>query len=395
MTANPLPAQRIQALDIFRGLTIAFMIIVNTPGNGDRSWGPLQHAPWHGFTPTDLVFPSFLFIIGVSAWFSFKKFDHQPGREVLLKIWRRTAIIFVTGLLLWHVPGFFVALFSGKLGGFFNEFLENVRILGVLQRLALCYGIGSTMALFFSQRALIAAGAALLVSYWGLMWMFGQGADAYSLQTNAVLRLDLWLMGPQHLYHGDRVAGLPFAFDPEGGLSTLPAIGTFIIGYMTGRFLDLTRDRRLALSELFPIGVLLIIAGLIWSEWLGFPLNKKLWTSSFVLYAGGLSLLVFCLTIWLVDVKGRAGFLSFFRVFGLNPLLAYVASEMLVVILFTFKLTGPDGAGQFAYPWLYARTTAALAGDTAVGSFLFALGYMLVIWLMTWVFYKRGIFLKI
>ncbi len=395
MTALPAPIQRIQALDIFRGLTIAFMIIVNTPGNGDRSWGPLQHAQWHGFTPTDLVFPSFLFIIGVSAWFSFKKFDHNPGREVLGKIWRRTAIIFLTGLLLWYVPGFFVALFTGKLGGFFSEFLENVRIPGVLQRLALCYGIGSTLALFLPQRALIATGAALLLIYWGVMWIFGQGADPYSLQTNAVLRLDLWLMGPSHLYHGDHVAGVPFAFDPEGGLSSLPAIGTFITGYVTGGFLDSCRDRRLAISELFPAAVLLILAGLVWSEWLGFPLNKKLWTSSFVLYTGGLSLLLFCLTIWLVDVKGRGGYLSFFRVFGLNPLLAYVTSELLVVILYSFKLTGPDGAGQSAYPWLYHHTTAALAGDNSWGSFLFAVAYMLVIWFIAWGFYRRGIFLKI
>ncbi len=395
MMAPPAPSQRIRALDIFRGLTIAFMIIVNTPGNGDLSWGPLQHAQWHGFTPTDLVFPSFLFIIGVSAWFSFNKFDHRPGREVLSKIWRRTAIIFLTGLLLWYVPGFFVALLTGKLGGFFHEFLENVRILGVLQRLALCYGIGSTLALVLPQRALIATGTALLLIYWGVMWIFGQGADPYSLQTNAVLRIDLWLMGPSHLYHGDSVAGIPFAFDPEGGLSTLPAIGTFIIGYLTGQFLDRSRDRRLAISELFPTAVLLILAGLVWSEWLGFPLNKKLWTSSFVLYSGGLSLLLFCLTIWLVDVKGRGGYLSFFRVFGLNPLLAYVTSELLVVILYSFKLTGPDGTGQLAYPWLYHHTAAALAGDNPMGSFLFAVGYMLVIWLIAWVFYKRGIFLKI
>lgn len=371
------------------------MIIVNTPGNGDRSWGPLQHAGWHGFTPTDLVFPSFLFIIGVSAWFSFKRFDHQAGREVLVKVWRRTAVIFVIGLVLWHVPGFLVALFTGGLGGFFRETFAHIRILGVLQRLALCYGIGSTLALFLSQRALIATGAVLLLLSWGLMWMFGQGADPYSLPTNAVLRLDLWLMGPEHLYHGDRVAGVPFAFDPEGSLSTLPAIGTFIIGYLTGHFLDRTPDRRIALSELFPTALLLIGAGLVWSEWCGFPINKKLWTSSYVLYAGGLSLLIFGLTIWLVDLKGRVGFLAFFRVFGRNPLLAYVASELLVVILFTFKVAGPDGARQFAYPWLYRQTAAAVAGDTAAGSFLFAVGYMLMIWLIAWVFFKRRIFLKI
>lgn len=387
--------QRILALDIFRGMTIAFMIIVNTPGNGSVAWGPLQHAQWHGFTPTDLVFPSFLFAIGMSAWFSLKKFDHRPTGSALGKIWRRTAILFLIGVFLWYVPGFVASLFSLTPGSYLADVAGRIRIMGVLQRLALCYGIGATLALFLSRRALIGTGALLLLGYWWLMWTFGQGPEPYSLQTNAALRLDTWLFGPSHLYHGERVDGVRFAFEPEGVLSTLPAIVTFIIGYLAGQFLDRTPDRRRALSELLPAACLLIAAGFLWDYWLGFPINKKLWTSSYTLYAGGWSLLILGLVLWAVDVHRRARFLSFFNVFGRNPLLAYITSEVLVVVLFTISLAGPDGQRQNGYAWLYQHTAMPLAGDNAVGSFLFAVGYTLVNWLFAWACYKRGVILKV
>jgi predicted acyltransferase len=387
--------ERILALDIFRGMTIALMIIVNTPGNGDVAWGPLHHARWHGFTPTDLVFPSFLFAIGISAWFSLKKYGHEPTREGLGKIWRRTAILFLIGVFMWYVPGFVASLFTLTPGAYLADLATRIRILGVLQRLALCYGIGATLALFVSRRFLIGIGGVLLVLYWGLAWVFGQGPDPYSLQTNAALRLDTWLLGPAHLYHGERVDGVRFAFDPEGLLSTLPAIVTFIIGYLTGQFLDRTRDRRQALSDLLPAACLLIAAGFLWSAWFGFPINKKLWTSSYTLYAGGWSLLILGLVLWAVDVHGKAGPLSFFNVFGRNPLLAYITSEVLAVVLFTIRVTGSDGQPQSGYAWFYQRTAVPLAGDTAVGSFLFAVGYVLLNWLIAWACYKRGVIIKV
>jgi predicted acyltransferase len=385
---------RVLAVDVFRGLTIAFMIIVNTPGNGSVAWAPLQHAHWHGFTPTDLVFPSFLFVIGVSAWFSLKKYGHQPTGEALGKIWRRTAILFAIGVFMWYVPGFVQSLFQLTPGAYLSDLAGRIRIMGVLQRLALCYGIGSTLALFVSRRALIATGAVILVAYWWLMWTFGQGPDPYSLQTNAALRLDLWLFGPGHLYHGERVDGARFAFDPEGVLSTLPAIVTFIMGYLTGRYLDETADRRRAVSELLPAACLLIAAGYVWGDWFGFPVNKKLWTSSYTLYAGGWSLLLLGLVLWAVDVHGRMRAFSFFNVFGRNPLLAYISSELLAVILFLVKVPGPDGGTQSLFAWLYQHTGMAVAGDTAAGSFLFAVAYVLVNWAIAWGAYKRGIIIK-
>jgi predicted acyltransferase len=393
--APPAKSQRILALDIFRGLTIAFMIIVNTPGNGSVAWGPLLHARWHGFTPTDLVFPSFLFAIGISAWFSLKKYDHRPTGRALGRIWRRTAILFLIGVFMWYVPGFVASLFSLTAGTYVADVAARIRIMGVLQRLALCYGIGSTLALFVPRRTLIGIGGVILLAYWWLMWSFGQGPDPYSLQTNAALRLDTWLFGSNHLYHGERVNGVPFAFDPEGLLSTLPAIVTFIIGYLTGQFLDRTADRRRALSELLPAACLLIAAGFLWDYWLGFPINKKLWTSSYTLYAGGWSLLVLGLVMWAVDVHGKDRLLSFFNVFGRNPLLAYITSEVLVVCLFTIVFAGAGGQPQTAYAWLYLHTGIPIAGDNAVGSFVFAAGYTLFNWLFAWACYERGVIIKV
>ena len=386
---------RILALDIFRGMTIAFMIIVNTPGNGDRSWGPLRHAVWHGFTPTDLVFPSFLFIIGVSAWFSLKKFAIHSTQPPWGKIWRRTAIIFLIGMLMWYVPGLIVSFFHGTTGTYLKDVYEHVRVLGVLGRLALCYGIGSTLALMLSRRGLLFASAALLLVYWGLMYQFGMGEDRYGLQTNAALRFDLWLLGPNHLYHGESVNGQPYAFDPEGVLSTLPAIVTFILGYLTGRFIDATPDRRVALSELFPRALLLIAAGFLWSYWLGFPINKKIWTSSYTLFVGGLSLLLLSLTLWWVDVKGCGRFLRFFDIFGRNPLLAYITSELGVTVLDMIPIKAADGTETSAMHWIYQSICVTIAGNNGLGSFVFSIGYMLAIWILAWAAYKRGLVIKV
>ena len=394
-TAPRSPLDRVLSVDIFRGLTVAFMIIVNTPGNDRVSWLPLRHAAWHGFTPTDLVFPSFLFIIGVSAWFSSRKWVSETRGPALLKIWKRTVILFLIGMLMWYVPGFVASIFRASTGAFVKDFFVNVRILGVLGRLALCYGIGSTLALTLSRRGLIGVSGMLLLSYWAILWFFGTGSDRYSLLTNAALRFDLWAMGPAHLYHGEHVDGQPFAFDPEGLLSTLPAIVTFVIGYLTGRFLDENRDRRFAVSEMFPRALILIAAGWVWSSWLGFPINKKLWTSSYTLYVGGFSLLLLTFCVWLVDIRRRARFLSFFDVLGKNPLLAYITSEGGVVILGMIPITTVAGATLTADQWIYRSLCVPIAGDTGLASFLFSLAYMLANWVIAWIASRRGWFFRI
>ena len=242
---------RLQSLDVFRGITIAFMIIVNTPGDWSIAYNMLDHATWHGFTPTDLVFPSFVFITGVSTWFSLKSVNHTFSTDLLMKIWKRAFIIFILGVMLYAFT-------------FYNKPLNTWRILGVLQRIALCYGIGATLSLLLNKKQIIGLSGIFLLAYWAILAQFGD----YSLENNAVRHLDLALFGEKHLWKGDGIY-----FDPEGLLSTLPALVTYFIGYLVGQYIGQVKDRMTAFKNLILCAALLIIGGLVWN--FGFPINKN------------------------------------------------------------------------------------------------------------------------
>jgi predicted acyltransferase len=362
---------RLESLDIFRGITICFMIIVNTPG-GAIVFDALEHAKWHGFTPTDLVFPSFVFITGVSTWFSFKGFNHTLSQEAFLKIWKRAAILFLLGVALYAFP-------------YHNRPLSTWRIMGVLERIALCYGIGATLGLLLNRKQIMALCGVLLLGYWGLLYGFGD----LSLLGNAVRKFDILVMGEAHLYNGEGVR-----FDPEGILSTLPSLVTYFIGLMTGEFLDKNDDKTLIINRLSMTGILLVVGGLLWD--FAFPINKKLWTSSYVLLAGGLSMLIFTLCYYVVDVLGKKNWGQFFKVFGTNAILAYLISEFLILFLNEFihineakdiVLNGQEIIFRYGF--------ALWFGDADFASLLFALAYMFVCWLMVYAFYRKNIFLKI
>ena len=367
---------RYLSVDFYRGLTVAFMIIVNTPGTGAYVFPPLQHALWHGCTPTDLVFPSFMFIIGVSMWFAFTKYEHQWSAELGRKILRRTALLFLIGLILNHFP------ILWKDWG-------TWRIMGVPQRLALGYGIGSVLALRLNQRWLIGISAFFLLLYWALLYAFGMpGADPYALETNAVLRLDRWLFTDAHLYHGEGIG-----FDPEGVLSTIPSVVTVLLGWMCGRMLTRMNDRKMELvRQLLLLGVMCGVAGLLWDQ--AFPINKKLWTSSYVLYAGGLSILLLAVSVWLFDVRNWRKGAGFFLTFGSNALFAYVLSEALVMILYTIRWTDAAGRQLSAQEWIYQTIFQPLNG-AEWGSFAFAIAYMLLCWAICRPLYLRKIYIKL
>jgi predicted acyltransferase len=363
---------RLQSLDIFRGITIAFMIIVNTPGDWAIAYDMLEHAKWHGFTPTDLVFPSFVFITGASSWFSFQKYNHELSGIVLGKIWKRTLIIFLLGIILYAFP-------------YYNRPLSTWRILGVLQRIALCYGIGNTFCLFFTRKQIIGLGSALLLGYWAILTQFGD----LSLENNAVRTLDLWLFGDSHLYHGEGIG-----FDPEGLLSTLPSLVTFFIGYLVGQFIGQTKDRQAVVRQLLMVSIVLIIIAELWN--LVFPINKKLWTSSYVLLAGGLSMVIFTWVYHITDVKGGTRWVKFFTVFGTNAILAYLISEYLVLSLSEFiKIQEAQDIVIDGHEASYRYLFTLWLGRNDFSSFIFALAYMFVCWLCVYFFYKRNIFLKV
>ena len=367
---------RYLSVDFYRGLTVAFMIIVNTAGDWAHVYAPLRHADWHGCTPTDLVFPSFMFIIGVSMWFAFGKFDRKWSPEVGWKILRRVAILFAIGLIL------------NKFPILWKDF-DQWRIMGVPQRLALGYGLASVLVLTLSRRTLLWVCGGLLLLYWGLLWWFvTPGGDPYGLDTNAVLRLDLWLFGDSHLYHGERIG-----FDPEGVLSTIPSVVTVVLGWLSGELMTYReRQPSVLVRDLLAYGLICAFIGLTWS--LFFPINKKLWTSSYVLYAGGLSMILLAASIWLVDMRKWRDGAGFFFTVGANPLFAYVFSEALIIGLSAIRWTTPDGTETSVPRWIYDAVFRPMEG-AELSSFLFAFIYMLVCWLVCRWLYVRKIYVKI
>ena len=369
--------QRYLALDVFRGMTICFMIIVNSPGSWDIAYAPLLHAPWHGFTPTDLVFPAFLFAVGNAMAFVMHKYEAQGNRAFWSKILRRTFLIFLIGYLMYWFPFFE----SGADGGLVLKPIAETRIMGVLQRIALCYFFASVILHYASRKVAMLIGAALLLAYWILAYAFGDPGDPYSLTGNAALKLDLALFGPKHLYHGEGVA-----FDPEGLLSTLPAIVNVLIGYWAGMLIRNHGNTYETIAKLMLAGVVLIFAALAWD--MVFPINKKLWTGSFVLLTSGISVMILSTLIYVIETLGRKKFTYFFVVFGRNPLFIYVLSELLLVTLYLIP------AGERSVQGAIHHLFLSIASPVNA-SLMFALFFTLVCWSVGYVMDKRKIYIRL
>ena len=371
-------AQRFLALDVFRGMTVCFMIIVNTPGNYDTTFAPLLHAQWHGFTPTDLVFPSFLFAVGNAMSFVMPKWEGMATSAVVTKILKRTFIIFLLGFLMYWFP--FMKQVNGQLVLFP---FEETRVFGVLQRIELCYGIAALMLYFLKPKTTYWLAAGGLLLYWGLLyWMAPAGVDPLSMEQNAVLHLDKWLIGEKHMYHGEGIA-----FDPEGLLSTLPAISNVVIGFAAGKFIREKGNSYETLAKLLLAGFALLVMAYFWN--LEFPINKKLWTSSFVLHTVGLDLMIIAGIMYVVDFAGRTRWTYFFEVFGKNPLFIYLLSELLAILMWFFQAAD----GQPYYSWIYQNIFSHFGGY--LGSLLFALTVMMTCWLVGYGLDKRKIYVRV
>lgn len=369
---------RFTALDVFRGMTICLMIIVNTPGNGPTTYSPLLHAKWDGFTPTDLVFPSFLFAVGNAMSFVMPKWDNLPQQKVLWKIFKRTAIIFLLGYLMYWFP--FVKW--DKANQLVFAPFEETRVFGVLQRIALCYGIASLMIYYLKPRLSLIISIIILLLYWFLLYACGDAADPFSMQNNIGAVIDRWLLNEKHLYHGEGVA-----FDPEGLLSTLPAIANVVAGYIAGKFIQQKGNTYEGLTKLLLTGAALLFVAYCWN--LSFPINKKLWTSSFVLHTVGLDCILISSIIYVIHFRHATAFTYFFEVFGRNPLFIYLLSELGATLLYFFR-TDPKTT---VYQWLY-KNIFIYAGDY-FGSFLFAVSVMLVCWLVGYFLDKKKIYVRV
>ena len=374
MTQN---INRFISLDIFRGATMALMVIVNTPGTWSYVYAPLRHAEWHGCTLTDLVFPFFLFVIGVAMRFSFDKYDICKYGPLFNKIIFRTITIFVIGLLLNAFP--FIRQ---------NWDWSSFRILGVLQRIALAYFFAGFIVLRLDVKGLVKISFFLLVGYWILLITYGwySSQDPYALKTNLILVIDRFLLGESHLYGGTGIQ-----FDPEGLLSTIPSIVTILIGFLVGTMIKTSNDHEDNVQRMAMLGSLLIIIGWTWGFIL--PINKQLWTSSYVLYTGGIAIILLAGMIWLVDIKKIDWWTKPFVVLGSNAIFLYALSSIWVKILLkiSFELNGKMISG---YSYFYKTIFQPLAGNIN-GSLFFALFHVLIFLLiLTWM-YRKNIFIKI
>ena len=314
--------ERYYSLDVFRGATVALMILVNNPGSWANTFSPLAHASWHGCTPTDLVFPFFLFAVGNAMSFVMPKLQQGNSSEFWKKVIKRTLLIFLIGLFLNWSP--FVKW--SDTGLVFKPW-ENVRILGVLQRIALCYFFASVIIYYGKSRMALFIGMMILVIYWVLTFALGAAGHPYSLSGYFGNAIDFNVLGISHVYKGE---GVPF--DPEGLTSTLPAIVQVIFGYLVGEYIQLKGKNFEMLAKLILTGVILVFVGYIWD--FSFPINKKIWTSSYVFYTSGLAIITLSMFIYLLEFNNAKGKWSqFFDVFGKNPLFIFVLSGFLPRVL--------------------------------------------------------------
>ena len=368
---------RFMALDIFRGATMALMVIVNTPGTWAYVYSPLRHAQWHGCTLTDLVFPFFLFIIGVAMRFSFDKYDICKYGPLFNKIIFRAITIFIIGLLLNAFP-------------FIRQDWDwsSFRILGVLQRIPLAYFFASFIVLRFDVKGIVNISFILLVGYWITLMAYGwySGQEPYALKTNLILVVDQFLLGASHLYGGTGIQ-----FDPEGLLSTIPSVVTVLIGFLVGTMIKTTNDHEDNAQRMAVLGSLLIIIGWLWG--FIFPINKQIWTSSYVLYTGGIAIILLAGLIWLVDIKKINWWTKPFVILGSNAIFLYALSSIWVKILLkiTFEFEGNMISG---YSYFYKTIFQPLAGNIN-GSLLFAFFHVVIfLIILTWM-YRKKIYIKI
>lgn len=370
--------ERYLALDVLRGLTIALMIVVNTPGDWSNVFSPFLHADWDGFTITDLVFPTFLFVVGNAMSFSMKKMEKMSQGVFLKKVFKRTALIFLIGWGLNAFP-FFESSASGGI-----EMIDwtSVRLLGVLQRIALCYMIASLVLYYLGKSGSVVFSIVALLSYWAILYFFGNTEAPYSLEGNAALRFDLWLIGAKNLYMGE---GIPF--DPEGVLSTLPSVVNVIAGFLAGRFIQQIGNTKRTVKALLLAGLIAICGALIWD--LAFPINKKIWTSSYVLLTVGLDLIVLGFLVLIIEVQKINKWTYPLEVFGRNPLILYILAWIVIGVLHTI----PAGTTSLKAAIYHGLFTSWLGPKTA--SFLFAIAYMTLIWCIGYLMDKRKIYIKV
>ena len=366
---------RLISLDVFRGLTIAGMVLVNNPGSWDHIYWPLAHANWHGWTPTDLIFPFFLFIVGVSITLALapRLENEKDKRSLYLKIIKRAAIIFALGLFLAGFP-------------YFN--LGTIRIAGVLQRIAVCYLVASIIFLKTDLRKQLIIAATLVVIYWLVMTLIptpGSMLGDFSREGSIACFIDRKVLG-NHIWSQGKI------YDPEGLLSTLPAIATTLMGVIAGHVLRSEKQEHEKVSALFVAGMGCVVIGWLWG--LFFPINKSLWTSSYVLLTGGMAMQLLAFCYWVIDIKHYRRWATPFVVFGVNAIALFVGTGLMAKLMGLIKVPRSDGSRIALKTWIYDGLFLSWAPPFQA-SLLFAIAFVLL-WLgLMWLLYRRKVFIKI
>jgi len=370
--ANP---NRLVSLDVFRGITIAGMVLVNNPGTWSSIYWPLEHAEWHGWTPTDLVFPFFLFIVGVSITLAFARRVEEGSvkRDLYLKVIKRSAIIFGLGLFLNGFP-------------FFQ--LGTIRIAGVLQRIAVCYLIASLIFLTTKIRTQLLIAVALLIVYWLVMTRIaapGYALGDLSKEGSIASFVDRVILR-QHIWRQGRI------YDPEGLLSTIPAVATTLFGILAGHWLRSERPQFEKVVGMFVVGAVCVALGWAWNPF--FPINKPLWTSSYVLFTGGLALQFLAICYWLIDIQGYRRWAWPFEVFGVNALALFVGSALMVKLMGLIKIPAGDGTQISSQGWIFRKLFLTWASPINASLF-YAIGFILLWLFLMWLLYRKRVFIKV
>ncbi len=366
---------RLLSLDVFRGLTVAGMVLVNNPGTWRAIYAPLRHADWHGCTPTDLIFPFFLFIVGVAIPFALgRRLAEGEARSTLVaKILRRAAIIFALGLLLHGVSSLDLA---------------TIRIPGVLQRIAVCYLIAALLFVTTTWRTQAVIAVLGLLGYWAALTLVpvpGFGAGDLGKEGNLAAWLDRTVLGA-HIWRIGRV------YDPEGILSTVPAIVTTLLGVFTGLFIRGARPPSRTVQGLLVLGAAGVGAGLLWGCW--FPINKSLWTSSYVLYTGGAALIALAACYWLIEIKGSTWWTAPFAILGVNALAVFFLSTLLAILLARVRIPVGGGQSRSLHTILFEMLFVPWAPVTTA-SLAWALGNVLLWLAIMWPLFRKGVRLSV
>ncbi|MEH3113173.1 acyltransferase family protein [Pedobacter terrae] len=383
------PNQRLLSLDFFRGLTVAAMILVNNPGSWGHIYAPLEHAEWNGCTPTDLIFPFFLWIVGVSIAFAMSSSKANPSthQKTIIKAIKRGIILYLLG--------FFLAIFGKIISALTTdntiiEAFQTVRLLGVLQRIGIVFVISSIIFIKFSNKTIFKTLIVILALYWALMTFIpvpGIGYPNLEKETNLAAWIDRGILTEAHTWASSKT------WDPEGVLSTLPAIGTCLFGILIGVWMrrkDVNNPTKVA--WLFTTGITSVILGLLWD--LQFPINKSLWTSSFVLYTGGLASIGLALCYWIIDVQGYKKFTTPFVVYGVNAITVFFLAGLMPRVLNLIQITKADGNKTGILVWLY-ETCYTPFFSPINASLVWAITYVLGFYVLLYFMYKKNIIIKV